>query len=68
LVGSRNLTMRTLLARQDWARTGTLSVSPDGSCEEAKAERRRRYAELRWSTNTSPCLKACLLYTNYKRR
>jgi IS605 OrfB family transposase len=58
LVGSRNLTMRTLLARQDWARTGTLSVSPDVSCEEAKAERRRRYAELRWSTDTSPCREA----------
>ena len=56
LVGSRNMTMRTLLHRQDWCRTGTLSVSPDVSCEEAKAERRRRYAELRWSIDTSPRL------------
>src|SRR3989454_149920 len=54
LVSARNLTMRTLLTRQDWARTGNLSVSPDVSCEEAKAERRQRYAELRWSTDTSP--------------
>jgi IS605 OrfB family transposase len=58
LVGSRNLTMRTLLTRQDWARTGILSVSPDVSCEEAKALRRQRYSELRWSTDTSPCRKA----------
>jgi IS605 OrfB family transposase len=58
LVGSRNLTMRTLLTRQDWARTGILSVSPDVSCEEAKALRRQRYSELRWSTDTSPALQA----------
>jgi len=56
LVGARNITMRTLLVRQDWARTGYLSVSPDVSCTEAKAERLRRYSELRWSTDTSPCL------------
>ncbi|HEX6556406.1 MAG TPA: transposase [Ktedonobacteraceae bacterium] len=56
LVGARNVTMRTLLVRQDWARTGSLSVSPDVSCEEAKAERLRRYSELRWSTDTSPLL------------
>jgi IS605 OrfB family transposase len=53
LVGARNVTMRTLLVRQDWAKTGSLSVSPDVSCEEAKAERLRRYSELRWSTDTS---------------
>src|SRR5207342_2704459 len=29
LVGARNITMRTLLVRQDWARTGVLSVRPD---------------------------------------
>jgi IS605 OrfB family transposase len=58
LVGSRNMTMRTLLARQDWTRTGILSVSPDVSCEEAKALRRQRYSELRWSTDTSPALQA----------
>jgi transposase len=56
LIGARNITMRTLLTRQDWARTGTLSVSPDVSCEEAKALRRQRYSELRWSTDTSPWL------------
>jgi len=56
LVGARNITMRTLLVRQDWARTGYLSVAPDVSCDETKAERLRRYSELRWSTDTSPCL------------
>jgi putative transposase len=56
LVGARNITMRTLLVRQDWARTGVLSERPDVSCDEAKAERRLRYSELRWSTDTSPAL------------
>ncbi len=56
LVGARHVTMRTLLVRQDWARTGSLSVSPDVSCEEAKVERLRRYSELRWSIDTSPLL------------
>jgi putative transposase len=55
LVGARNLTMRTLLARQDWASTGHLSVAPpDGSSDEAKAARLSRYAELRWSLDPSP--------------
>jgi IS605 OrfB family transposase len=58
LVGARNVTMRTLLTRQDWMSTGTLSVSPDVSCDEAKALRRQRYSELRWSTDTSPRLQA----------
>jgi putative transposase len=58
LVGSRNITLRTLLIRQDWMSTGTLSVSPDVSCDEVKAERLKRYSELRWSTDTSPCRKA----------
>jgi putative transposase len=49
LVGARNITMRTLLVRQDWARTGCLSIIPDASDKEAKAARLRRYAELRWS-------------------
>ena len=53
LVGSRNVTLRTLLVRQDWARTGTLSVCPDVSSKEIKAERLRRYSELRWSPDTS---------------
>jgi putative transposase len=54
LVGARNIALRTLLARQDWASTGTLSECPDVSDDEAKAARRRRYAELRWSSDTSP--------------
>jgi putative transposase len=53
LVGARNIAMRTLLARQDWVRTGQLSVAPDVSDDEAKAARRLRYAELRWSLDTS---------------
>ncbi|MFL5655044.1 MAG: RNA-guided endonuclease InsQ/TnpB family protein, partial [Ktedonobacteraceae bacterium] len=54
LVGARNITMRTLLLRQDWRGTGHLSVAPDVSSEEAKAARLARYAELRWSPDTSP--------------
>src|ERR1700737_2069482 len=54
LVGARNIAMRTLLTRQDWVRTGVLSVRPDVSSEEAKAARLNRYAELRWSSDTSP--------------
>ena len=49
LIGARNVTMRTLLVRHDWTRTGTLSLCPDASDNEAKAARLRRYAELRWS-------------------
>jgi len=56
LVGARNITMRTLLARQDWVRTGRLSLAPDVSDEKAKAAQRQRYAELRWSLDTSPAL------------
>jgi hypothetical protein len=52
------MTMRTLLHRQDWCKTGSLSISPDVSREEAKAEYRRRYSELRWSVDTSPCIYA----------
>ncbi len=54
VVGARNVTMRTLLIRQDWMSTGYLSVSPDVSDHEAKAARLKRYAELRWSPDTSP--------------
>ncbi len=54
LVGARNVAMRTLLARQDWASTGHLSVAPDVSNAETKAAHLRRYAELRWSLDTSP--------------
>ena len=56
LVGARNITMRTLLIRQDWSRTGQLSLAPDVSDEEAKAARLQRYTELRWSLDTSPAL------------
>jgi len=54
LVGARNVTMRTLVVRQDWTTTGHLSVVPDVTCDEAKALRLRRSSELRWSTVTSP--------------
>jgi len=53
LVGARNIAMRTLLTRQDWVRTGVLSVRPDVSDDETKAARLARYAELRWSSDTS---------------
>ena len=56
LVGARNITMRTLLIRQNWVRTGQLSIAPDVSDAEAKAARLLRYAELRWSLDTSPAL------------
>ena len=54
LIGARNVALRTLLVRQDWMSTGVLSVRPDVSCDEAKAARLQRYAELRWSLDTSP--------------
>ncbi len=54
LVGARNIALRTLLIRQDWMSTGVLSVHPDVSSDEAKAERLQRYSELRWSLDTSP--------------
>lgn len=56
LVGARNIALRTLLVRQDWTSTGVLSVRPDVSDREAKAVRLKRYAELRWSPDTSPRL------------
>ena len=56
LVGARNIALRTLLVRQDWMSTGVLSVRPDVSSDEAKAARLQRYAELRWSFDTSPQL------------
>ncbi|HEY3992581.1 MAG TPA: zinc ribbon domain-containing protein, partial [Ktedonobacteraceae bacterium] len=55
LVGARNVTMRTLLVRQDWTRTGRRSIAPDTSDNEAKAVRLQRYAELRWSPDASLC-------------
>jgi len=54
LVGARNIALRTLLVRQDWMSTGVLSVRPDVSSAETKAARLLRYAELRWSLDTSP--------------
>ncbi len=53
LVGARNVTMRTLLVRQDWTKTGCLSIIPDVSDREAKAARLKRYAEVRWSSDVS---------------
>ncbi len=60
LVGARNVAMRTLLVRQDWASTGSLSACPsdsselsDVSSDEAKAARLSRFAELRWTAETS---------------
>lgn len=53
LIGARNIALRTLLIRQDWMSTGVLSVRPDVSNDEAKAARLTRYAELRWSSDTS---------------
>jgi IS605 OrfB family transposase len=54
LIGARNITLRTLLIRQDWIGTGLLSIAPNVSDREAKAARLQRYAELRWSPDTSP--------------
>jgi putative transposase len=58
LIGARNITMRTLLIRQDWMSTGVLPERPDVSDAEAKAARLQRYAELRWSPDTSPSASA----------
>jgi putative transposase len=54
LVGSRNIALRTLLVRQDWTSTGSLSASPNVSSGETKAEILSRFSELRWSSDTSP--------------
>lgn len=56
LVGSRNIALRTLFIRQDWMNTGALSLRPDVSDKEAKAERLKKYSELRWSPDTSSVL------------
>jgi putative transposase len=53
LIGARNVTLRTLLVRQDWIGTGYLSTAPDASDKEAKAARLQRYAELRWSPDVT---------------
>jgi putative transposase len=57
LVGARNVTMRTLLVRHDWIRTGILSMCPDASDKEAKAARLQRYAELLWSPDVITSLR-----------
>ena len=56
LAAARNISMRTLLIRQDWVRTGRLSAAPEASGDEAKAARLSRYAELRWSLDASSLL------------
>ena len=56
LIGARNVSLRTLLIRQDWMSTGVLSVRLDVSDLEAKARRLQKYSELRWSPETSPRL------------
>src|SRR5260370_15920633 len=56
LVGSRNITMRTLIIRQDWVGTGEMSDRPDVSGTEAKTAHLQRFAEVRVSIVTSPCL------------
>jgi putative transposase len=53
LIGARNIGLRTQLAWQDWATSGVLSERPDVSDDEAKAVRRQRYAEVRWSPDAS---------------
>jgi putative transposase len=58
LIGARTVTMRTLLVRQDWIRTGCLSLIPDASDKEAKAARLQRYAELRWSPDANASLRS----------
>ena len=58
LIGARNVTMRTLLVRHDWIRTGCLSLIPDASDKEAKAARLQRYAELWWSPDGNTSLRS----------
>jgi len=53
LMAGRNIALRTLLVRQDWMSTGVLSIRPDVSYSETKAAHPQKYAELRWSTDTS---------------
>jgi hypothetical protein len=53
LIGARHVTLRTLLVRHDWIRTGCLSIIPDASGGFAKAARLSRYAELRWSPDVT---------------
>lgn len=43
-----------VLMKQLIGKTGHLSVAPDASDKEAKAERLRRFSELRWSPECKP--------------
>jgi putative transposase len=54
LAGARNIALRTLLVRQDWTSTGALSLRPNVSKVETKAEILQRFSELRWTSDTSP--------------
>ena len=58
LLGSRNITMRALVFRQDWETMGCLSATPNVTHAETKAESLKRYSELRWSAVTSPRLES----------
>jgi IS605 OrfB family transposase len=74
LVGARNIALRVLLFRQCWESTGCFSATLDPSTalrvktersrgldasgEETKAERLKRYSELRWSPDAIPTLNA----------
>src|SRR5262249_47027922 len=54
LLAASNVALRTLLARQDWVRTGVVSERPDVSDADANAVQWRRPAESRWRSDTSP--------------
>jgi putative transposase len=54
LVGARNITLRTLLLRQDFESTGRISAVPSVSHEETKANYLTRFLELRWSVDAIP--------------
>lgn len=56
LLGARNVTLRTLVSRQDWEATGRISAVPDVSGCETKAERLKRFSELRWSLDAISAL------------
>ena len=59
LIGARHVTLRTLLVRQDWARTGCLSTIPDASDREAKAARLQEVRlSLRWSPEVTTSLRS----------
>lgn len=53
LLGSRNVLIRTILVRQDLIGKGALVNKPNVSNVESKAERLKRFSELRWSSDTS---------------